>query len=166
MNRLSIRSLRIIAIKVDILSCATRFGRPLTDTSMTSISWVLRLSLVIILAVLFAYSTRSQHRTQNGLRRASGSLQKSAPPATFSSTTDCKKWLRQNPASIVYNYGENVTLSGAVSLRDCLKRDEAAQARLKIQEILIVFPLFSQPDEQQQPLQEILQILPNLESVR
>jgi hypothetical protein len=129
-------------------------------------SWVLRLSLVIILTVLFAYSTRSQRGTQNGLRRAPRSLQKSASPATFSSTTNCKKWLQQNPASIVYNYGVNATLSGAVSLRDCLKRGEAAQARLKIQEILIVFPLFSEPDGEQQPLQEILQMLPNLESVR
>lgn len=133
---------------------------------MASFPWVFRLSLVFILTGLFAYSTCGRRGTQNGLRQAPGSLQKSASPATFSSTTDCKKWLRQTPASIVYNYGVNDTLSGAVSLKDCLKREEAAQARQKIQEILIAFPLFSEPSGEQQPLQEILRILPNLEAVR
>lgn len=53
-----------------------------------------------------------------------------------------------------------------MSLRDCLKRDEAAQAREKIQELLIAYPLFSRPGGEQEPLWEILRILPNLESVR
>ncbi|KAH8689894.1 hypothetical protein BGW36DRAFT_307061 [Talaromyces proteolyticus] len=133
---------------------------------MASMSWVLRLPFVIILTVLFAYSIRGQRGTQSGLRRLLESLQTSASPAVFSSTTDCTKWLRQNPASIVYNYGVNDTLSGAGALRDCLLRDEATQARQKIQEILIALPLFSQPGAEQQPLQELLQILPNLESLR
>lgn len=128
---------------------------------MASISWVLRLLLLIVLTILLAYSTRSQRGTWIGLRRSSNSL-----PATFSPTTDCEEWLRQNSTSIIYKYGVNDTLSGAVSLRDCLKRDEATQARQKIQELLVAFPRFSEPSEEQQPLKDILDILPNLETVR
>jgi hypothetical protein len=89
-----------------------------------------------------------------------------ASPAAFSPTTNCSQWLQDSGEVIIYNYGVNDTSSGARALRDCLQREDAARSREGVREILIAFPSTGQPDHKQQPLLDLVHILPNLKSVR
>ena len=91
---------------------------------------------------------------------------KKRPLETVSPANNCILWLHIRPRSIVYNYGVNTSASGAGALLVCLLKYEAVEARLTIQEIVIVLPLSGLTDPTQQPLLILIDSLPGLRLIR
>ena len=82
------------------------------------------------------------------------------------STADCKSLVKHGPTTIIYNYGANITYAGADSLFSCLRQDAALDARESVQEIDVAFPLTGNPGFEHQPLLRLVDILPNLKTIR
>ena len=83
-----------------------------------------------------------------------------------SPTINCSKWQQSKHRSITYNYGSNTTVSGAGALYECLTKDEDGVARSAIEEIKVVFPLSGEPAPIDQPILDLVQILPNLKTIK
>ena len=88
------------------------------------------------------------------------------PLTRFSPTTNCTRWLENSGDTIVYSYGIDETSSGARALRDCLYREEAKGSREVVRKIELAYPLAGRPSHEQRSLFELVEILPNLESIR
>ncbi|MCJ1418571.1 hypothetical protein MMC32_004919 [Xylographa parallela] len=87
------------------------------------------------------------------------------PLTRFSPTTNCTRWLENSGDTIVYSYGIDETSSGARALRDCLYREEAKGSREVVRKIELAYPLAGRPSHEQRSLFELVEILPNLESI-
>ncbi|KAI9848031.1 MAG: hypothetical protein M1837_001133 [Sclerophora amabilis] len=85
---------------------------------------------------------------------------------SFSPATNCTEWLQKSGPSIVYNYGNEDAFSSAIAFRNCLRRDEAAESRNRVQEILVDFYPTGQEKYDPQPLLDFTHDLPNLKLVR
>lgn len=130
--------------------------------------WKLSSCRLLIFFSLVCLST-----TVQGFAGLSGGLQqllrrweKPQPPASFLPSTNCTEWLRTSGETIVYNYGLDETASGARALRNCLSSDEAAESRARVRDIIVAFPVYGEPQPQQQSLWDLTQLLPNLQTVR
>ena len=83
-----------------------------------------------------------------------------------SPTTNCTEWRQSKYRSIAYNYGVNTTVSGAGALLDCLIKDEDGVAKSAVEEIRVIFPLSGEPAPTDQPILDLVKILPNLKTIK
>lgn len=87
-------------------------------------------------------------------------------PSSPFPVVSCKFLIKFRPTSIIYNYGVDAAKSGAPFLLECLLRKEASEAIKAIQEIFVAIPFTGQPGIEQQPIFKIVDVLPNLHTIR
>jgi len=87
-------------------------------------------------------------------------------PSSPFPVVNCEFLVKLRPTSIVYNYGVDAAKSGAPFLLECVLREEASEAIKAIQEIFVAFPFTGQPGIEQQPIFKMVDVLPNLHTIR
>ncbi|KAF2498697.1 hypothetical protein BU16DRAFT_302989 [Lophium mytilinum] len=86
-------------------------------------------------------------------------------PISFSPSTNCTKWLQQTIHTIIYPFGVQPFTTGALELAACIAREEALGTRARIKHIQVAFPSSGAPRDDLTPLLNIMDVLPNLETV-
>ncbi|KAF2806936.1 uncharacterized protein BDZ99DRAFT_537888 [Mytilinidion resinicola] len=85
--------------------------------------------------------------------------------APFSPSINCIEWLQQMNDTIIYPFGVFPHDYGALELASCIAREEAMEINARIRHIQVAFPLSGSPQAYLTPLQDIMVLLPNLETV-